>query len=296
MPSFSAPRRPKRSCATRRGGVRECAHDRCRCGAQPREGLHTEGWPWLKSPFQPTQRNGARGWFWRGSAQRASRDTSAQVPPGPGSMSTARPSGCSPKGSWPTGSEALGDPHVVAADQVEHVGEDAPVHARPGLARDRHPAPAARDPHEPADLAGRAVVHALAADVEGVERLRGHAVAARAAPGAVRNHIAQVDGVVAATPVGEIRARAADQLIGAVAALEAVVAVAARGSVPGSEAWTLTESSRSPASTSMRARAGVPRGAAHSVLPSAALAHPGPAASGAPKSVTRSEPPPLMAS
>src|SRR6185503_15285462 len=84
-----------------RGAVGEWDQERCRCGAQPSRGLQTDGWPWLKSPFQPTHRNGRRGWFWRGSAQRASRDTSSQVPPGPGRMSTASPSGCSPNGSWP---------------------------------------------------------------------------------------------------------------------------------------------------------------------------------------------------
>ena len=56
------------------------------------------------------------------------------------------PSGCSPKRLVADGPVALGDPHAVAADQVQHVGEDAAVDARPGLARDRHPAPAAREP------------------------------------------------------------------------------------------------------------------------------------------------------
>ena len=116
------------------------------------------------------------------------------------------------------GSEALGDPDVVAADQVEHVVEDAPVNARPGLARDRHPAAASRDPHEPTDLARRPVVHALAAQVEGVQSLRGHAVAARAAPGAVRDTVAQVDRVVARAAVREVGAAAANELVGAVAA------------------------------------------------------------------------------
>ena len=107
VPLFS-PRRSERTSKTqtvraiRPGRVGVWDHDRCRCGAQPRRALQIEGWPWFASPFQPTQRNGSRGRFWRGSAQRASRATSAQVPPGPGSMSTARPSGCSPKRVWPT--------------------------------------------------------------------------------------------------------------------------------------------------------------------------------------------------
>src|SRR5215213_7691039 len=74
------------------------------------------------------------------------------------------------------GREALGDAYAVAADEVQHVGEDAAVHARPGLARHGHPAPAAGDPGEPANPAGRPVVHALAAHVEGIERLGTHAV------------------------------------------------------------------------------------------------------------------------
>src|SRR5687767_10636891 len=64
------------------------------------------------------------------------------------------------------GSVALGDPHAVAANEVEHVGQDPAVHECPALTRERHPPAAAGHPADAPDEAGRSIVDALAAERE----------------------------------------------------------------------------------------------------------------------------------
>jgi hypothetical protein len=108
--------------------------------------------------------------------------------------------------------------HVVAADQVEHVGQDAPVHARPWLTRDRHEAPAAGDRAQAPRAAGRPVVHPLAGEVQPVEQLGSHGVAAGAAGGGVGHLVAQDDRVRAAAAIRRVAARAAVEPVVAVAA------------------------------------------------------------------------------
>ena len=125
------------------------------------------------------------------------------------------------------GREPVPDLHVVAADQVEHVGQDAPVHARPGLARDRHEAPAARDRAQAPDAAGRAVVDPLAGEVELVEHLGSHGVPARPARRGVRHEVAQDDRVVAPAAVRGVAPGAAVEPIVALTSGERVEARAA---------------------------------------------------------------------
>src|SRR5215218_2739583 len=61
---------------------------------------------------------------------------------------------------------SLRDPDVVVADEVEDVGQDAAIEPGPGLSGDGHPAAAARERPDAANRPGRAIVHALAAEVE----------------------------------------------------------------------------------------------------------------------------------
>ena len=169
-----------------RGAVGECDHERCRCGAQPRRGLQTDGWPWLKSPFQPTQRNGTRGWFWRGSAQRGEpRHVGPACRPGParcprrgraGARRTARGRSSRSPRRCARGSGGRGRARPAGC-----AGRRAPRSGR--ASRTKRPPPVRA--REPADRAGRPVVDALAAEVEEVEHLGADRVAAAAAPGAV---------------------------------------------------------------------------------------------------------------
>ena len=122
---------------------------------------------------------------------------------------------------------AVAQAQVVAPHQVQHRGQDAPVHAGVVLARHGHePATAGLEP-QPAHAPGRAVVDRLAAHVELVQDLGPDAVPARSADHAVGLAVAHDHAVVAAPAVRGVGAVAAVDRVVALAAVDLVVAVAA---------------------------------------------------------------------
>ena len=197
------PRTPAPSARCDAARVGECDQERCRCGraAEARLADRRMAVVEVAVPADPPER-GARVVLPRlgpagepgdvvPGAARAGQDVHGE----PERMLAERLVADRP--------EPLPDLHVVAADEVEDVRQDAAVDPRPGLPRDLDQAAAAREPREPADRAGRPVVHVLAAEVEEVAHLGRDRVLARGRTRRCRCAVADVDRVVAVAGIDE---------------------------------------------------------------------------------------------